>query len=90
MQSVLSTNFIFPSSHAPQGGLFAGGSGAGITITPIAFLVIANGSVRILQIEPFTSSVDRVIQTVPDVVDKIGNLITTLKPEKAEAQEENI
>ncbi|MBE6730558.1 MAG: sporulation protein YtfJ [Ruminococcaceae bacterium] len=79
-----------PSSHAPQGGLFAGGSGAGITITPIAFLVIANGSVRILQIEPFTSSVDRVIQTVPDVVDKIGNLITTLKPEKAEAQEENI
>lgn len=71
-----------PSSHAPQSGLFAGGSGAGVTLTPIAFLVISGNSARILQIEPFTSSVDRVIQTVPDVVDKISSLVNNFLPDK--------
>ena len=41
-----------PSKAQPSSGLFAGGSGAGITINPIAFLAIQNGNVRILQIEP--------------------------------------
>ena len=61
-----------PSKAQPEKGLFAGGSGAGITIQPIAFLVISNGNVRILQIEPYVSSVDRVVASVPDVVDKIA------------------
>lgn len=63
-----------PSKAQPDKGLFAGGSGAGITISPIAFLVIANGNVRILQIEPYLSSVDRIVASAPDVVDKITSL----------------
>lgn len=63
-----------PSKAMPEKGLFAGGSGAGITISPIAFLVIANGNVRILQIEPYLSSVDRIVATAPDVVDRIASL----------------
>ena len=61
---------------------FAGGSGAGITIQPIAFLVISNGNVRILQIEPYVSSVDRVVASVPDVVDKIAGLFNKDKKDK--------
>ena len=60
----------------------AGGSGAGITIQPIAFLVISNGNVRILQIEPYVSSVDRVVASVPDVVDKIAGLFNKDKKDK--------
>ena len=63
-----------PSKTQPSGGLFAGGSGAGITISPIAFLTIREGHVRVLQIEPYLSSVDRALEKVPDVVDKISSL----------------
>ena len=63
-----------PSKSQPSSGLFAGGSGAGITISPIALLTIHQGHVRVLQIEPYLSSVDRALEKVPDVVDKISSL----------------
>ena len=71
---------VIPVSRVSYG--FAGGSGAGITIQPIAFLVISNGNVRILQIEPYVSSVDRVVASVPDVVDKIAGLFNKDKKDK--------
>ena len=74
-----------PSKAQPAKELFGGGSGAGITITPIAFLVIANGNVRVIQIEPFSSSVDRVIQSVPDVVDKISTIVENFKNKDSSA-----
>ena len=64
-----------PSKAQPSAGLFAGGSGAGITISPIAFLTIHQGNVRVLQIEPYLSSVDRALEKVPDVVDKVTALL---------------
>lgn len=63
-----------PSKTQSAAGLFAGGSGAGITISPIAFLTIHQGNVRVLQIEPYLSSVDRALEKVPDVVDKVTSL----------------
>ncbi len=63
-----------PSKAQPASGLFAGGSGAGITISPIAFLAIQNGTVRVLQIEPYLSSVDRALDKVPDIADKLSAL----------------
>lgn len=62
-----------PSKNQPNSGLFAGGAGAGVTITPIAFLTVSQGNVRVIQVEPFISSVDRIIQTAPDLVDKLTN-----------------
>ena len=71
-----------PSKAQPDMGLFAGGSGAGITISPIAFLVIANGNVRILQIEPYLSSVDRIVANAPDMLDKLTGLFKKDKEEE--------
>lgn len=71
-----------PSKAVADKGLFAGGSGAGITIQPIAFLVIAKGNVRILQIEPYLSSVDRIVASAPDMVDKITSLFKKDEPEE--------
>lgn len=73
-----------PSKTQPAAGLFAGGSGAGITISPIAFLAIHEGHVRVLQIEPYLSSVDRALEKVPDVVDKLSALF-----QKEEKEPEN-
>ena len=72
--SRVSYGFASGGSDLPSKGLFAGGSGAGITISPIAFLAIHQGNVRVLQIEPYLSSVDRALEKVPDVVDKVTSL----------------
>ena len=63
-----------PSKAQPAGGLFAGGSAAGITVSPMAFLSIHNGDVRVIQIEPYFSSVDRALEKIPEVVDMLGSL----------------
>lgn len=73
-----------PSKAQPNAGLFGGGSGGAVTIAPIAFLVVKDGNARVIQIEPFTSSVDRIVQTAPDVVDKITSLFSKEKEENKE------
>ena len=62
--------------------LFGGGSGAGVTINPVAFLVINNDDVKLLQIESFSSYLDRIIAMVPDIADRISNLIKNRKNKK--------
>lgn len=72
----------FPSKHPKD--LFGGGSGAGITIQPLAFLVICNGEVKILQMDNSKNTGDRMVSMVPEVIDKIAALFG--KGEKAEKQ----
>lgn len=61
---------------------FGGGSGAGVTIQPIAFLVIANGDVRMISIEKYDGAADRVVGMVPDLVDKVTGLFKRDKSAK--------
>lgn len=63
-----------PSKAQPSAGLFAGGSGAGITVSPVAFLSIYQGNVRVIQIEPYFSPVDRALEKIPDIADMLGRL----------------
>ena len=57
----------FPSKKDTS-DLFGGGGGAGVTILPVALLTICNGEAKLLQIEPFNSTTDRVVGMVPDIV----------------------
>ena len=51
---------------------FGGGVGAGVKVTPVAFLVIKEGSVRMLPVAaPANTTVDRLVEMVPDTLDKI-------------------
>lgn len=59
--------------------MFGGGSGAGVSITPLAFLVINNGNVRTVQLAEHVSPIDNAIGALPDLVDKVAAL---LKKEK--------
>jgi len=74
-----------PSKAQPAGGLFAGGSGAGITVAPVAFLSIHNGVTRVTQIEPYFSPVDRALEKIPEIVDMLNSLFRRGK----DAQEES-
>ena len=51
---------------------FGGGSGAGVSINPVAFIVIQENNVRLLPME-HCSSIDRLLDYIPDFMDKIGN-----------------
>jgi len=51
---------------------FGGGSGAGVRIDPVAFLVIKDGTTRVLPVAvPPITTVDRVVEMVPDIMDKV-------------------
>ena len=51
---------------------FGGGSGAGVDIAPVAFLVIKDGVTRVLPVAvPPVSTVDRVVEMVPGVLDRV-------------------
>jgi sporulation protein YtfJ len=54
---------------------FGGGSGAGVHITPVAFLIVQGSSIKLLNVSPPASTtVDRIIELVPEVIDKMGDL----------------
>ena len=64
---------------------FAGGSGAGVDIAPIAFLVVKDGFVRVLPVAvPPASTIDRVIDMAPDIVEKVEKFISKNKEKTAE------
>ena len=65
----------FPSKTTKD--LFGGGGGAGVSISPIAFLVIKDGNVRMLQLSDTSNSVDRAIGMMPEMVDKVGAMFNT-------------
>ena len=62
--------------------LFGGGGGAGVSISPIAFLVIQNGNVRTIQLADHACTVDRALNMVPELVDKLSELLKKDKEEK--------
>ena len=68
--------------------LFAGGGGGGLTITPDAFIVIENGKCRMMQINNYTSCADRAIAMIPELVDKVTELLKPESKEEAPASEE--
>lgn len=62
---------------------FGGGSGAGVNIQPVAFLVIKGSTVKVLPVAPPPeSTVDRVVDMVPDVVDKVTGFIEKQQEKK--------
>lgn len=76
-----------PSKQAQS--LFGGGGGAGINITPIAFLVISATGVHLIPVTSKPDSFDRAMSLVPELVDKVSGLINR-KKDDTRAQEAKI
>lgn len=54
---------------------FGGGSGAGVNISPTAFLVVTGDVVKLLTLDSNNTALDRIIDLAPDVLNKISNLV---------------
>ena len=67
--------------------LFGGGGGAGVKVTPVCFLVVNGTSVKVLAVDAAPeTSLDRVVDMIPDVVNKITGLMEEKKAKKQEAE----
>ena len=78
--SRLSFGFGSGGGEGMQKCNFVGGSGAGVKIEPVAFLIVQNGSVRIMPMAiPAATSVDRIIEMVPDLLDKVSEFVEKKK-----------
>lgn len=78
----------FPSKSNAE--LFGGGGGAGITITPIAFIVVNNGEVNIKHISTEEGSIERTIGMIPDVVNSVTDVVNKFVDGKGKKTEENL
>ena len=62
---------------------FGGGGGAGVNVTPVAFLIVHGDNVRLMPLyPPAYTTVDRVVELVPDLVDKVSALLKEKKEEE--------
>lgn len=80
--SKVSYGFASGGSNIPnksQTEMFGGGSGAGINITPVAFIVVSNGNVQVLPIISKPDTNDKMVNLVPEMFDKITSLFTKKK-----------
>ncbi len=68
----------FPSKNNVE--LFGGAGGAGITINPVAFLVVKDGEVTIKHILSGDNAVERAVSLVPEMFDKVVNLAKKKEP----------
>lgn len=66
----------------PQQAMFGGGCGGGANVKPIAFLVVGNGNVKLLPVSPETSPVNKIIDMVPEAIDKINCAIIDFADKK--------
>ncbi len=73
----------FPTKTSKE--LFGGGGGAGVTISPVAFLVIKGGDVSVKYIsEGAENTAERIIGMVPDVVNKVTDVVAKFKSDKTQ------
>ena len=77
----------FNSKKPDSENLFGGGSGAGVTITPIAFISVSNGEAKLLNISAYSDAQDRDIGSIPEIIDKITALF---KKDKKEDKPEKV
>ena len=62
---------------------FGGGAGGGVKVTPIAFLIIKDGNVRMLSVPtPANSTTERSVEMLPDTLDKITAYLDAKKENK--------
>lgn len=62
----------FPTKSDSQ--LFGGGGGAGVTISPIAFIAINGDSVKMLPVYNELTTVEKAVSMAPEIIDKAKEL----------------
>ena len=65
---------------------FGGGSGAGVNITPVSFLVINNGNIKLMPVE-YCSTIDKLVDYIPEIMEKTEKFMENRNKEKSEIKQ---
>ncbi len=68
---------------------FGGGAGAGVTINPIAFLVIQSNGVKLIPIN-HNSPIDKLLDYMPDLIEKVNNVMNKCINDKKEDNKKTV
>ena len=63
---------------------FGGGSGAGVTIQPVAILTVYQGDVRLVSVDREEGTADKLVNMIPDVLKKVKGVFKKDKSESAD------
>ncbi len=74
----------FPSKT--QSGLFGGGGGAGVTVSPVAFIAVSGGNAKMMPVYNEMTSLDKAVSIAPEVLQKAKELFAKDK-KKEEGQQ---
>ncbi len=66
--------------------LFGGGSGAGVSIQPVAFMIVGKNQIKLMPVNQ-DNPVDKLVDYIPDAVDKISSVISSKKGKKEDQAE---
>lgn len=71
------SEFYKPGKPRPDGEqtMFGGGSGAGVSIQPVAFMIVGQNQIKLLPVSQ-TNPLDKLVDMVPDVMDKISHALS--------------
>lgn len=69
--------------------MFGGGSGGGVSISPVAFMVVGQGQMKLLPIGAPMSPIDKILDYIPGIIDKVNEKINQKKAERAEKADKN-
>ena len=59
---------------------FGGGVGGSVKVTPICFLIVKDGNVRMMPVaQPANTTADRIVEMVPDTIDKLTSYLDSRK-----------
>ena len=62
---------------------FGGGVGGGVKVSPVCFLIVKDGNVRMMPVaEPASSTADRIVEMIPDTLDKLTSYLDSKKEAK--------
>lgn len=71
----------------PQKAHFGGGAGGSVKVTPLCFLVVKGDNIRMLPVSESESGTDKLVDLLPDVIDKIAGYLRKNKEAKQEKEQ---
>ena len=70
------SDYVSKNTNKLDNHPFGGGAGGGVSVTPIAFLIVKDGNVRMLPVAtPANTTADRLVEMIPDTLDKISAFV---------------
>lgn len=86
------SEFIIESQHqgqsSPAKQPFGGGSGGGVSITPIAFLIVGSSGVKMIHLDEGTHLLEKVMDLAPQMIDKIQSILSNSNKEKKDTTQQ--